>query len=186
MCAIVALFLASLLASTPVRGQAEPATETTSASQGAMPDLGKGAEEVAAQLRQLAESLSDSDAFASLEAEVAADAHWAAQRWSETGDLLRGTLRPSALDSLASSWEALRSQLDDLRGRIDARARRRATDLETLASCMSPGPGRSIWRRRRTRPRLSWNAPRVRSPRSTRHALRSNSVTHASWCSRTR
>jgi small-conductance mechanosensitive channel len=98
-----------------------------------MPYLGQGAEEVAAQLRQLTESVSDTAGFASLEAEVAADAQRAAQRWSETGALLKANLRPAALDSLESSWDALRSQLDDVRGRIDARARRRAADLETLA-----------------------------------------------------
>src|SRR5262249_27594592 len=37
-----------------------------------------------------------------------------------------------ALDSLESSWQALRSQLEDVRDRIDERARRRAADLETL------------------------------------------------------
>lgn len=129
----VALLLVSLLASAVARGQPPPAPEATSASHAPMPDLGKGAEEVAAQLRQLTESLSDGAAFAGLEAEVAADAHQAAERWSETGDLLKGNLRSAALDSLASSWEALRSQLEDVAGRIDARARRRATDLETLA-----------------------------------------------------
>jgi len=97
-----------------------------------MPDLGKGAEEVAAQLRQLTESLKDTAAFAALEAEVADDTHRAAVRWSETGNLLNASLRPSALDSLESSWQALRSQLEDVRDRIDERARRRAADLETL------------------------------------------------------
>jgi potassium efflux system protein len=129
----VALLLVSVLASAVARGQPPPAPEPPGASHTAMPDLGKGAEEVAAQLRQLMESLSDTAAFASLEAEVAADTHRAAERWSETGDLLKTNLRPGALDSLESSWEALRSQLDDVRDRIDARARRRAADLETLA-----------------------------------------------------
>src|SRR5262249_34357000 len=40
--------------------------------------------------------------------------------------------RPTALDSLESSWHALRSQLDEVRERIDARARRRTADLDTL------------------------------------------------------
>jgi potassium efflux system protein len=128
----VALLLVSLLAATVVRGQTQPATETTSASHEAMPDLGKGAEEVAAQLRELTESLSDTGALATLEAEVAATTKRAAERWSETGALLQGNLRPATLDSLASSWEALRSQLDDVMGQIDARVRRRAADLETL------------------------------------------------------
>src|SRR5262245_57228816 len=97
-----------------------------------MADLGKGAEEVAAQLRQLTESLSDTAAVASLEAKVAATTHRAADRWRETGVLLEGNLRPAALDSLESSWNALRSQLSDLRAEIDARVRRRTGDLDTL------------------------------------------------------
>jgi potassium-dependent mechanosensitive channel len=128
----VVLLLVSLLASAVARGQPPPAPDATSASQAPMPDVGKGAEEVAAQLRQLTESLSDSATFSALETEVAADAHRAAERWSETGRLLKGNLLPAALDSLESSWDALRSQLDDARDAIDARARRRAADLETL------------------------------------------------------
>jgi potassium-dependent mechanosensitive channel len=128
----VALLLVSLLASTVVRGQAQPATETTSASHESMPDLGTGAEEVAAQLRELTESLSDTGALARLEAEVAATTNRAAERWKDMGALLEGDPRPATLDSLASSWEAFRSQLDDAMGQIDARVRRRAADLETL------------------------------------------------------
>src|SRR5262245_10226697 len=129
----VALLLVSLLASAVAQGQPPPAPEATSASHAAMPDVGKGAEEVAAQLRQLTESLSDTAVFASLEAEVAADTHGATERWNETGDLLKTNLRPAALDSLESTWQALRSQLEDVRDRIDARARRLTADLETLA-----------------------------------------------------
>ena len=132
MPATVALLLASLLASAVARAQPPSAPEATSASQAPMPDLGKGAEEVAAQLRQLTESLSDSAVFSALEAEVAADAHRAAERWSETGRILKGNLRPAALDSLASSWDALRSELDDVSRRVDARARRRDADVEIL------------------------------------------------------
>src|SRR5262245_57989963 len=130
----VALLLVSLLASSVARGQQPPTPpEATGAAQASMPDLGKGAEQVAAQLRQLTESLSDTAAFASLEAEVAADTHRTTERWNETGDLLKTNLRPTALDSLESSWQALRSQLDDVRERVDARVRRRMGDLETLA-----------------------------------------------------
>src|SRR5262249_53095973 len=134
MRATVALLLLSLLAASGARGQQPPTPpEATSAAQASMPDLGKGAEQVAAQLRQLTESLSDTAAFASLEAEVAADTHRTTERWNETGDLLKTNLRPTALDSLESSWQALRSQLDDVRERVDARVRRRMGDLETLA-----------------------------------------------------
>jgi len=127
------LLLVSLLASAVARGQPPSAPESEGVPHGAMPDFGKGAEEVATQLRQLTESLSDTAVFASLEAEVAAETHQATERWSQTGDLLKTYLRPAALDSLASSWQALRSQLDDVMDRIDQRARRRAADLETLA-----------------------------------------------------
>src|SRR5262249_99421 len=130
----VALLLVSLLTPAVARPQQPPTPpETTSAAHAGTPDLGKGAEEVAAQLRQLTESLTDTTAFAALEAEVEADTHRAAERWSETGDLLKPNLRPASLDSLESSWQALRSQLDDVRERVDARARRRTADLETLA-----------------------------------------------------
>src|SRR4029453_2809668 len=100
----VALLLVSLLASGVARGQPPPAPEATSASHAPMPDLGKGAEEVAAQLRQLTESLSDGAAFAGLEAEVAADAHQAAEPWSETGVILKGNLRLVSLDRLERAW----------------------------------------------------------------------------------
>src|SRR5262245_14946460 len=99
------LLLVSLLASAVARGQPPSAPESAGAPHGAMPDFGKGAEEVAAQLRQLTESLSDTAVFASLEAEVAAETHQAAERWSQTGDLLKANLRPAALDSLESSWQ---------------------------------------------------------------------------------
>jgi small-conductance mechanosensitive channel len=97
-----------------------------------MADLGKGAEEVAAQLRELTESLSDTTALTRLETQVAATTSNAAQRWAETGTLLKGNLRPATLDTVASSWEVLRSQLNDVMGEIDARARRSAADVETL------------------------------------------------------
>src|SRR5262249_51521568 len=95
-------------------------------------DLGKGAEEVAAQLRELTESLSDTTGLARLEAEVAATTGNAAQRWAETGTLLKGNLRPASLDTVASSWEVLRSQLNDVMGASEAHARRSAADLDTL------------------------------------------------------
>src|SRR5262249_20574915 len=77
-------------------------------------------------------SLSDTDPLVRLEAEVAATTSRAAERWSETGALLQKSLRPSTLESLESSWKALRSQLDDAMGQVDARVRRRTADLETL------------------------------------------------------
>src|SRR4030095_16344309 len=112
--------------------QPPPQPESTDTSQSPVPDLGKGAEGVAALLRHLTESLSDSAAFSALEAEVAADAHRAAALWVETAPLLKANLRPSALDSLASSRDALRSELGDRSDRVDQRASRREADLETL------------------------------------------------------
>src|SRR5262245_4183194 len=145
--ALIALLLASVLP--PVaRAQGPPADaaagesrgtdrpspqpEATGPSQSRTESVGKGAEEVAALLRHLRESLSDTAAFAALAAEVATDSHRAAERWGETGRLLTENLRPTALDSLASSWSALRSDVDDLNSRIDGRARQRDADLETL------------------------------------------------------
>src|SRR5215467_13458507 len=65
-------------------------------------DVGKGAEEVAARLRDLARSLTDTTEIAALEAEVATYAHRVADTWDETGRLLERNLRTTALDSLAT------------------------------------------------------------------------------------
>src|SRR5262249_49805568 len=127
-----ALLVVSLLAPGIASRQPPPAPESRGASQAPMADLGKGAEEVAAQLRQLTESLSDTAAVARLEARVAATTHRAAERWRQTGALVEGNLPPADLAPLESSWNALRSQLNDLRAEIDARVRRRTDDLDTL------------------------------------------------------
>src|SRR5262249_19025459 len=129
----VALLLVSLIVPAVARAQQPPTPrETTSAAQAGMPDLGKSAEGGAAPVRPLKGGPTGPPPLAALEARVADDTHRAAVRWSETGNLLNAGLRPSALDSLESSWQALRSQLEDVRDRIDERARRRAADLETL------------------------------------------------------
>ena len=128
----VALLLVALLSSGVARGQPPAATGSATSSSQPMADLGKGAEEVAAQLRELTESLSDTTALTRLETEVAATTSNAAQRWAETGALLKDNLRPATLDAVASSWDVLHNQLTDVMGEIDARARRSATDLETL------------------------------------------------------
>jgi small-conductance mechanosensitive channel len=131
----VAVLLAALLA--PGAAAAQPAAEpgkppAAAAVQPAMPDIGRNAEEVAARLRQMTESLSDTEAFAALEAEVAAETHRIAQRWDETRRLLEGKPRRLALDSLAGSWSATRAELEDANARIGARARRREADAEAL------------------------------------------------------
>jgi potassium-dependent mechanosensitive channel len=130
---IVVLLLVGLLSASVARGQPQAATGSATTSSQPMADLGKGAEEVAAQLRELTESLSDTTALTRLETQVAATTSNAAQRWAETSALLKDNLRPATLDTVASSWEVLHSQLTDVMGEIDARARRSATDLETLA-----------------------------------------------------
>jgi small-conductance mechanosensitive channel len=126
------LLLVALLSPSVAWGQPQAATGPATTTSQPVADLGKGAEEVAAQLRELTESLSDTTALARLETQVAATTSNAAQRWAETGTLLKGNLRQATLDTVASSWEVLRSQLNDVMREIDARARRSATDLETL------------------------------------------------------
>ena len=124
------LLLGCLVPSGVVRAQPRPADDA--AATPPTVDFGRAAEEVAARLRQLTRSLSDSAVFAALEAEVAADAHRIAERWDETGRLVESHLRPSALDSIAIAWQALRSELDGINGRIEERAKRREDDLATL------------------------------------------------------
>ena len=45
------------------------------------------------------------------------------------------------------SWDALRSELDDLSDRVDWRARQRDADLETLTKFTRPGPGVGLARK---------------------------------------
>ena len=97
-------------------------------------DLSKGAEEVAARLRAVTRSLADAEVFAALEADTARAAHRTAERWEETERLLQAQLRPTALDSLESSWDAFRSDLDSVSNRVDARATQRDADLDSLAA----------------------------------------------------
>jgi potassium-dependent mechanosensitive channel len=127
------LFVIPLFASGVARGQTAPIDERGAEPPSAA-DFGKGAEEVAARLRELTRSLSDAAAMAGLDAEVTAGAHRAAQCWDDTGRLLARNLRTMALDSLTTSWQALRSDLEDLKGRIELRARRREADLATLTA----------------------------------------------------
>src|SRR5215475_9998820 len=111
MLGTVALLLVTLLSSSAAQEQPQAATGPATTPSQPVADLGKGAEEVAAQLRELTESLSDTTALTRLETQVAATTSNAAQRWAETGTLLKGNLRPATLDTVASSWEVLHSQL---------------------------------------------------------------------------
>jgi len=127
------LLLVCLVPSGVVRAQPPPADDAAATPPAGL-DFSRAAEEVAARLRQLTRSLSDGAVFAALEAEVAADAHRIAERWDETGRLVESHLRPSALDSIAIAWQALRSELDGINGRIEERAKRRDDDLATLTA----------------------------------------------------
>ena len=83
----VALLLVALLSSGVARGQPPAATGSATSSSQPMADLGKGAEEVAAQLRELTESLSDATALTKLETQVAATTSnlaSAGQRWARS------------------------------------------------------------------------------------------------------
>jgi small-conductance mechanosensitive channel len=111
----------------------EPAPPTPTAQELA-PDVGRGAEEVAARLREFVRSLSDTAAFAELEGQVAAYTHRAAEYWDETGQSLARGLRTNALDSLTTSWQALLSDLTGVKAQIDVRAARREADLATLSA----------------------------------------------------
>src|SRR5262249_57274696 len=83
----VGLLLIALLSSSVAWGQPQAATGPTTTSSQPMADLGKGAEEVAAQLRELTESLSDTTALTKLETQVAATTSNTGQRWAEMGAL---------------------------------------------------------------------------------------------------
>ncbi|HSP96432.1 MAG TPA: mechanosensitive ion channel domain-containing protein [Candidatus Dormibacteraeota bacterium] len=127
------LLLLGVLASGVARADPPPGGDADPTPDAGV-DLTKGAEEVAARLRAFTRSLSDSDVFSALEAETSVVAHLTAARWEDTERLLQGHLRPTALDSLESSWEAFRSDLDNVSRRVEARATQRDADLATLTS----------------------------------------------------
>ena len=127
-----ALLVTALLVPCPAGAQEAPPTAPAAASQASLTDIGKRAEEVAARLRQMTESLSDTAAVSALEGEVAAETHRIAEQLTATGRLLERRPRITALESLASSWLALRSELEHLSTQITARARRREADVEAL------------------------------------------------------
>lgn len=118
---------------TPAAGTAATNLRPPSAESPSLPDLGKGAEEVAARLRQMRESLTDSSALEALEAESARLGHRTAKSWNETTEVLKAKPRRLPLDSLASSWAALRESVREMGKRVEARAKRRDADLASLA-----------------------------------------------------
>ena len=124
------LVCVAVLASGRVCAQTPPAVDAT--AQATIPDVGKGAEEVASQLRELTRSLSDTEAFSALEAGIDKATGQAASVWDDTGRVLARRPGTTALDSLTSSWLALRSELATLSDRIGARVDRREADVATL------------------------------------------------------
>lgn len=120
------------------RADTTPAADDASTS---TPDLIKGAEEIVARLRAVTRSLADADVFSALEAETSIITHQTTAQWQETERLLQGHQRSTALDSLESSWDAFRTDLDRVSRRIDARAAQRDDDLATLAALQTS------WRR---------------------------------------
>jgi small-conductance mechanosensitive channel len=97
-------------------------------------EIGPQAEQVAEQLRRMAEAISDEAPIAALEANVGDVSRRAAQRWDDTGRLLDGAPRRTELDSLEGVWNALRVDFDRLGDNLDARVRRRESDLATLVA----------------------------------------------------
>jgi small-conductance mechanosensitive channel len=97
-------------------------------------EIGTQAEEVAAQLRRMTEAISDADTFAALEADVAQVSRRAAARWQDTGRLLEGAPRRTALDSLEGGWNALRVEFGRLAADLAGRAQRRESDLAALSA----------------------------------------------------
>ena len=116
--------------STPAPAPAAP--EAAPLDESTLNDLGVRAEEVAARLRDMAESLTDASAFAAIETAVATGVHRVGSLWGETGKLVEAAPRQSALDSRRSAWLALRSDLEQLRRQIDALDDAREADLKAL------------------------------------------------------
>jgi small-conductance mechanosensitive channel len=134
-----ALFVLGLLASGPVLGQEPPAAaapasppSSSTETQPSVSQIGLHAEHVAAQLRQMSDSLADTAVFSALESEVATKTHRIAQYWTETGRLLSGRHRIPAIESLGSAWLAFGRELENLSGRIEARVTKREAQLAVL------------------------------------------------------
>jgi hypothetical protein len=134
--ALAALLVLGALAPLGARAQTPPAPDASAPAPDAeppeLPDLSRDAEAVAARLRQLRESLNDQSAIEALEAEVGGLSRKITDRWNETTEVLKGQPRRLRLDSLASSWSALRESLQTTASRVEARAKRRDADLASL------------------------------------------------------
>jgi len=95
--------------------------------------LGSRAELVATILRQVVDSLADEPVFDALEAELAAANRQVAERWTITDRTLAAPARHVALESIETSWHALRRHFEALQATIAARAQHRERDVATLA-----------------------------------------------------
>lgn len=111
---------------------AAPAPGTQPVSQFTLDEIGERAEDVATQLRSMIEAISDQDAFAQLEERVFHFSHRISDRWRETDQLLAGSLRRGPLETLASSWRALRTELLQIREIVDSHLDRREADLASI------------------------------------------------------
>jgi small-conductance mechanosensitive channel len=132
----VALLLMPLLAraqdaTPPPAGASESAAKPELSSFKA-DEIGNRAEAVAGQLRAMTEEIGDRAAFSALESEVFQFSHRIADRWKETDQIIARAPRRAPLETLASSWRALRTELVPFRTEVDRRAQRREADLATL------------------------------------------------------
>ena len=128
----------------PPPGSAEPDTslapapassrsDAPSLDEPTLNEIGRRAEDVAAQLRNMTNALGDVGALARLETEVSTGVHRVGVRWGETGRLLDASPRRAALESKQSEWSALRDDLAKLRAEVEARDQAREADLQSLA-----------------------------------------------------
>jgi len=133
---VAALSLIPLLAASedaPPPNDATPAAVATpEASNLTLDEIGGRAEDVAARLRAMTTAIADQATFTQLEKDVFQQSHRVSDRWRVTDQILALSLRRNPLETLASSWRALRTQLEILQTQVDGRAAKRAKDLATL------------------------------------------------------
>jgi small-conductance mechanosensitive channel len=133
---VAALWLIPLPAASedaaPPKEAAPAAVATPEPSNLTLDEIGGRAEAVAARLRAMTTAIADEAAFSKLENDVFQQSHRVSDRWKATDQILSLTLRRNPLETLASSWRALRTQLEAVQKQVDARATARAADLTTL------------------------------------------------------
>lgn len=133
---VAALWLIPLPAAaedaTPPKPAAPAAVATPEPSNLTLDEIGGRAEGVAARLRSMTTAIADQTEFAKIERAVFQHSHLVSDRWRATDQILSLTLRRNPLATLASSWSALRTQLEALQKQVDVRATARAADLTAL------------------------------------------------------